>query len=143
MLIIHAHHQEDHVDRVRGCVFHGQEVRCKGKIVANATTYEVVKKIIIQGPTTKTATWLSCPQATMTRNSSSPIGGGGVLLPRWHVCVFPNMPHDSRARTCKCSYTVLIRKSAQGRSEARCAQAPLNGVNTICTNECRPGQTQR
>ena len=102
VLIIHAHHHEDHVDPICRCVFHGLEVRCKGKIVADATTYEVVKKIIIPGSADK-----GSYMATMPGGNHDP----QFLVSHWWgerasatmACVFPSMQHDSRARTCKCS----------------------------------------
>ena len=69
-------------------------------------------------------------------------------------CVFRSKPHDSHARTCNvrnlCS-SGRVHMEVQPWVRASIANledlkqdvhvAPLKGANTICTNECRPGQT--
>ena len=107
MLIIHAHHHEDHVDPVCRYGFHGLEMRCKGKIVADAPNYEVVRKIIIPGSANK-----GSYMATMPGGNHDP----QFLVSHWWreraaasmACVFPNMPHDSRARICKCYHPTAV-----------------------------------
>ena len=113
VLIIHAHHHEDHVDPICRCVFHGLEVRCKGKIVADATTYEVVKKIIIPGSADKGSYMETMPGGKHDPQFLVSHWWGDVLLPRWHVC-FRACHTTLGQQTCKCSCTVLFRNSANG-----------------------------
>ena len=89
----------------------------------------------------------------MTRNSSSPIGGGSVLLPRWHVCFqachttlareFASVRKLCSSRRVHMKVQPWVRASVEDLEDLRqdVHMAPLNSANTICTNECGPGRT--
>ena len=61
-------------------------MRYKGKIVADATNYEVVKKIIIPGSADKGSYMETMPGGKHDPQFLVSHWWGDVLLPRWHVC---------------------------------------------------------
>ena len=153
VLIINAHHHEDHVDPVCRCGFHGLEMRCKGKIITDAMNYEVVKKIMTPGSADK-----GSYMATMSGGSHDPQflvshWWGGVFPPRCHVyfgACHTTLGQELASVRKLCSsgrvhmeVQPLVRASVENLEDLSQDMyvAPLNGANTICTNECRPGQT--
>ena len=128
-------------------------MRYKGKIVADTTTYEVVNKIIIPGSAGKGSYMEIMPGGKHDPQFLVSHWWGGVFPPRCHVyfgACHTTLGQELASVRKLCSsgrvhmeVQPLVRASVENLEDLRQDMyvAPLNGANTICTNECRPGQT--